>query len=131
MNKSERSVVPQQVSAVTQKRVGQMLAVSLLAVLSFGASAEESDEREALIKTLRQVHANYQSADEDGDGNLTMRQFRVFIDANAEINFARASQVKRMRAYRPAFLAVDLNNDGSLSWQEYVTVLRNAGNAAR
>jgi Ca2+-binding EF-hand superfamily protein len=131
MSKSERSVVPQQVSAVIQKRVGQMLAVSILAVLSFGASAEESDEREALIKTLRQVHANYQSADEDGDGNLTMRQFRVFIDANAEIDFARASQVKRMRAYRPAFLAVDLNNDGSLSWQEYVTVLRNAGNAAR
>ena len=131
MNKSERSVVPQQVSAVIQKRVGQMLAVSILAVLSFGASAEESDEREALIKTLRQVHANYQSADEDGDGNLTMRQFRVFIDANAEIDFARASQVKRMRAYRPAFLAVDLNNDGSLSWQAYVTVLRNAGNAAR
>ena len=108
-----------------------MLAVSIWAVVSVGASAEESDEREALIETLRQVHANYQSADEDGDGNLTMRQFRVFIDANAEIDFARASQVKRMRAYRPAFLAVDLNNDGSLSWQEYVTVLRNAGNAAR
>jgi Ca2+-binding EF-hand superfamily protein len=108
-----------------------MLVGSILAVLSFGASAEESDEREALIKTLRQVHANYQSADEDGDGNLTMRQFRVFIDANAEIDFARARQVKRMRAYRPAFLAVDLNSDGSLSWQEYVTVLRSGGSAAR
>ena len=123
--------MPHQVSAGIQKGVGQLQAVSILAVLSFGASAEESDEREALITTLRQVHANYQSADEDGDGNLTMRQFRVFIDANAEIDFARASQVKRMRAYRPAFLAVDLNNDGSLSWQEYVTVLRSAGNAAR
>jgi hypothetical protein len=36
-----------------------------------------------------------------------------------------------MRAYRPAFLAVDLNSDGSLSWQEYVTVLRSGGSAAR
>ena len=35
-----------------------------------------------------------------------------------------------MRAYRPAFLAVDLNNDGSLSWQEYVTVLRSEADAA-
>ena len=131
MSKSERRVAPQQVSAIIQKRMGQMLVGTMLVVLSLGVSAAESDEREALIKTLRQVHANYQSADEDGDGNLTMRQFRVFIDANAEIDFARASQVKRMRAYRPAFLAVDLNNDGSLSWQEYVTVLRNAGNAAR
>ena len=43
-----------------------------------------------------------------------MLQFRL-TDANAEIDFARARQVKRMRAYRPAFLAVDLNNDGSLS----------------
>lgn len=131
MSKSERRVAPQQVSAIIQKRMGQMLVGSMLVVLSLGVSAAESDEREALIKTLRQVHANYQSADEDGDGNLTMRQFRTFIDANAEIDFARASQVKRMRAYRSAFLAVDLNNDGSLSWQEYVTVLRSAGNAAR
>mgnify|MGYP001242903017 FL=1 len=131
MSRSEQRVAPQQLSAIVQKRMGQMLVGSMLVVLSLGVSAAESDEREALIKTLRQVHANYQSADEDGDGNLTMRQFRVFIDANAEIDFARASQVKRMRAYRPAFLAVDLNNDGSLSWQEYVTVLRNAGNAAR
>ena len=131
MSKSEQRVAPQQVSAIVQKRMGQMLVGSMLVVLSLGVSAAESDEREALIKTLRQVHANYQSADEDGDGNLTMRQFRTFIDANAEIDFARASQVKRMRAYRSAFLAVDLNNDGSLSWQEYVTVLRSAGNAAR
>ena len=131
MSKSERRVAPQQVSAIIQKRMGQMLVGTMLVVLSLGVSAAESDEREALIKTLRQVHANYQSADEDGDGNLTMRQFRTFIDANAEIDFARASQVKRMRAYRSAFLAVDLNNDGSLSWQEYVTVLRSAGNAAR
>ena len=131
MSKSEQRVAPQQVSAIIQKRMGQMLVGSMLVVLSLGVSAAESDEREALIKTLRQVHANYQSADEDGDGNLTMRQFRTFIDANAEIDFAPARQVNRMRAYRPAFLAVDLNNDGSLSWQEYVTVLRSAGNAAR
>ena len=131
MSRSEQRVAPQQLSAIVQKRMGQMLVGSMLVVLSLGVSAAESDEREALIKTLRQVHANYQSADEDGDGNLTMRQFRTFIDANAEIDFARASQVKRMRAYRSAFLAVDLNNDGSLSWQEYVTVLRSAGNAAR
>lgn len=131
MSRLEQRVAPQQLSAIVQKRMGQMLVGSMLVVLSLGVSAAESDEREALIKTLRQVHANYQSADEDGDGNLTMRQFRTFIDANAEIDFARASQVKRMRAYRSAFLAVDLNNDGSLSWQEYVTVLRSAGNAAR
>ena len=131
MRKSEQPTAQQLVSEVIQKRIRQMLVGSILAVLSFGASAEESDEREALIKTLRQVQANYQLADEDGDGNLTMRQFRVFVDANAEIDFARARQVKRMRAYRPAFLAVDLNSDGSLSWQEYVTVLRSGGSAAR
>lgn len=131
MKKLGKNVGLHQRNAVLSKRVGQMLAGSLLAFVSFGASASESDDREALIETLRQVHANYQAADEDGDGNLTMLQFRAFIDANAEIDFARARQVKRMRAYRPAFLAVDLDKDGSLSWQEYVTVLRSGANAAR
>lgn len=131
MKKPEKNVGLHQRNAVLSKRVGQMLAGLLLAFVSFGASASESDDREALIETLRQVHANYQAADEDGDGNLTMLQFRAFIDANAEIDFARARQVKRMRAYRPAFLAVDLDKDGSLSWQEYVTVLRSGANAAR
>ena len=131
MKKPEKNVGLHQRNAVLSKRVGQMLSGSLLAFVSFGASASESDDRKALIETLRQVHANYQAADEDGDGNLTMLQFRAFIDANAEIDFARARQVKRMRAYRPAFLAVDLDKDGSLSWQEYVTVLRSGANAAR
>ena len=96
-------------------------------VMAPGALGAESADREALLQTLRQVHANYQAADEDGDGNLTMLQFRTFIDANAEIDFAMARQVKRFRGYRQAFLRVDLNSDGSLSWQEYVTVLRSAG----
>ena len=92
-----------------------------------GSLGAETADREALLQTLRQVHANYLAADEDGDGNLTMLQFRTFIDANAEIDFAMARQVKRFRGYRQAFLRVDLNSDGSLSWQEYVTVLRSAG----
>ena len=131
MWRSTHGPVQRTISATIQRWAGQMLAGSILALMSFGAIASESDDREALLKTLRQVHANYQAADEDGDGNLTMLQFRVFIDANAEIDFARARQVKRRRAYRPAFLAVDLNSDGSLSWQEYVTVLRSGANAAR
>ena len=64
MKKPEKNVGLHQRNAVLSKRVGQMLAGSLLAFVSFGASASESDDREALMKTLRQVHANYQAADE-------------------------------------------------------------------
>ena len=56
-------------------------------------------EREKFMRTLQQVRKNFKSADEDGDDVITRAQFRVFVDANAEIDFAMSKQIKRMRAY--------------------------------
>ena len=64
---------------------------------------------------------------EDGDDVITRGQFRVFVDANAEIDFAMSKQIKRMRAYQRAFSRVDLDRDGTLSWEEYLSVLRSRG----
>lgn len=66
------------------------------------------------------MRENFKSADEDGDDTITRGQFRVFVDTNAEIDFAMSKQIKRMRAYQMAFSRVDLDGDGTLSWQEYV-----------
>ena len=60
-------------------------------------------EREKFLRTLQQVRKNFESADEDGDDVITRGQFRVFVDANAEIDFAMSKQIKRMRAYQRAF----------------------------
>ena len=48
MKKPEKNGGLHQRNAVLSKRVGQMLAGSLLAFVSFGASASESDDRKAL-----------------------------------------------------------------------------------
>ena len=90
-------------------------------------SAALNAEREKFLRTLQQVRANFESADEDGDDVITRGQFRVFIDANAEIDFAMSKQIKRMRAYQRAFGRVDLDRDGTLSWEEYLSVLRSRG----
>ena len=66
-------------------------------------------EREKFLRTLQQVRENFKSADED---------------ANAETDFAMSKQIKRMRAYQRAFSRVDLDRDGTLSWEEYLSVLR-------
>ena len=90
-------------------------------------SATLNAEREKLLRSLQQVRENFKSADEDGDDVITRGQFRVFVDANAEIDFAMSKQIKRMRAYQRAFSRVDLDRDGTLSWEEYLSVLRSRG----
>ena len=90
-------------------------------------SATPNAEREKFLRTLQQVRENFESADEDGDDVITRGQFRVFVDANAEIDFAMSKQIKRMRAYQRAFSRVDLDRDGTLSWEEYLSVLRSRG----
>ncbi len=90
-------------------------------------SVTPNAEREKFLRTLQQVRENFKSADEDGDDVITRGQFRVFVDANAEIDFAMSKQIKRMRAYQRAFSRVDLDGDGGLSWEEYFDALRSRG----
>ena len=90
-------------------------------------SATLNAEREKFMRMLQQVRKNFESADEDGDDVITQGQFRVFVDANAEIDFAMSKQIKRMRAYQRAFSRVDLDRDDTLSWEEYLSVLRSRG----
>ena len=90
-------------------------------------SATLNAEREKFMRMLQQVRKNFESADEDGDDVITQGQFRVFVDANAEIDFAMSKQIKRMRAYQRAFSRGDLDRDGTLSWEEYLSVLRSRG----
>ena len=74
-------------------------------------SATLNAEREKFLRTLQQVRQNFESADED---EITRGQFRVFADANAEIDFAMSKQIRNMRAYQRAF-NVDFDADGTVS----------------
>ena len=117
-------------------RITKLLTVLLVASLCWAndqsskavaESATTNAEREKFMRTLQQVRKNFKSADKDGDDVITRAQFRVFVDANAEIDFAMSKQIKRMRAYQRAFGRVDLDRDGTLSWEEYLSVLRSRG----
>ena len=77
-------------------------------------SASPNAERQKFLRTLQHVRENFKAADEDGDERITLGQFIVFVDANAEINFARSKQIKRLRAYQRAF-NVDFDADGTVS----------------
>lgn len=69
---------------------------------------------------LKPAHQNFLTADADKSGGLDAKEFITFIDANAKINFGRAKEIQKRKAYDRAFSKVDKNKDKSLTWAEFV-----------
>ncbi|WP_020558547.1 hypothetical protein [Thiofilum flexile] len=61
---------------------------------------------------------NFQQADVNGDKALNQKEFRTFIDLNAEDNIGRANMVKSRKLYSMAFGRLDKNKDGKLTANE-------------
>ncbi len=61
---------------------------------------------------------NFRQADADGDTRLDKREFRAFINANADDDLGRASTVRRFGAYDRAFARADANQDGYVTGRE-------------
>jgi Ca2+-binding EF-hand superfamily protein len=68
---------------------------------------------------LKPAHKNFLAADADKSGGLDLKEFKVFIDANAAINFGRAKEIKKRNAYDRVFSKVDKDNSGSMTWGEF------------
>ncbi len=68
---------------------------------------------------LKPAHKNFLAADADKSGGLNAQEFKVFIDANAAINFGRAKEIKKRNAYDSVFSKVDKDKDGSITWAEF------------
>ncbi|NNC73717.1 MAG: hypothetical protein HKN78_12695 [Sphingomonadaceae bacterium] len=82
------------------------LAGAAMAILvSSGAMAQTNAAREA-------ARANFGQADVNGDGKLSRREFRMFVNANAEDGLGQAGMVRRFSAYDRAFARVDQNGSG-------------------
>jgi hypothetical protein len=85
------------------------------AALFAGSAIAQSDaEREA-------ARANFRQADANGDHRLNRREFRAFINANAEDGLGRAAMVRRFGAYDRAFARVDRNGNGIVTPAELST----------
>jgi hypothetical protein len=68
---------------------------------------------------IAKAQANFKAANPNGD-TLTPAQFKTFIDLNAAQGIGRAAQIKSHNAYDRAFAKVDANQDGTVSWDEYL-----------
>ncbi|MEP0391694.1 EF-hand domain-containing protein, partial [Erythrobacter sp.] len=61
---------------------------------------------------------NFQQADKNDDRKLNPREFKAFINANAEDDIGRASMVRRFGAYDRAFARLDADKDGEITRAE-------------
>lgn len=84
---------------------------AFLPVISSSAGVEEK---------LKPAHENFLKADADKSGGLNAEEFVNFIDANAAINFGRAKEIQKRKAYDRVYSKVDKNRDQSLTWAEFV-----------
>ena len=73
-----------------------------------------------------QVAENFRQADANGDGALTLSEFRTLIDLNAEDGIGRAGMVKRFGRYGQAFGHIDANGDGLVTQEEMRAVAAEA-----
>ena len=87
-----------------------LLPVLAVALMASGAAAQDEKQSAAA--------ENFQQADANEDGKLDKKEFRTFIDLNAEDNLGRASMVKSYGMYDRAFARVDANKDGFVARDE-------------
>ncbi|MEM9999739.1 MAG: hypothetical protein AAF940_02560 [Pseudomonadota bacterium] len=67
---------------------------------------------------------NYQQADANGDGNLTVDEFTAFINLNADDGVGRAGMIRDRNMHGFAFRRIDANSDGLVSAEEMSAMAR-------
>ncbi|MEM6421664.1 MAG: hypothetical protein AAF698_03670 [Pseudomonadota bacterium] len=87
---------------------------ALIAVLVFGATSGAH----AGDANREQAVANFMQADANADGALTLSEFTILVDLNAEHGIGRASMIKRFGRYGMAFGRLDGNADGLVTPEE-------------
>ncbi len=70
-------------------------------------------------ESLQPAHKNFLAADADKSGGLDAKEFKVFIDANAEINFGKAKEIQKRNAYDRVFKKADKDKNGFITWAEF------------
>lgn len=86
------------------RKIAVMAAAAAIAA-PHAAIAQSNAERDA-------ARVNFRQADANNDRVLSRREFRAFINANADDGIGRAPMVRRLGAYDTAFERVDRNGNG-------------------
>jgi Ca2+-binding EF-hand superfamily protein len=82
-----------------------------LVVLTLPAAANDNPKR-------AQAQTNFQAADVDKNGQLSLTEFTTFINLNADHNVGQASSIRRFGMYTKAFKRADANGDGIVTKEE-------------
>ncbi len=72
------------------------------------------------------VARNFQEADVDADGVLTLSEFTTLIDLNARDGIGRSAVVQRFGQYGMAFMRVDVDMDGRVTPEEMAAIAARA-----
>ena len=89
----------------------------LAALFVFGAGSIHAQDSEREMAA-----ANFQQADADADGALTLEEFTTLINLNAEDDLGRAGMIKRAGLYETAFGRLDADGDGRVTVQEIISL---------
>lgn len=93
------------------------IVAGLIALSTIGAA-----HAQLAPEALKQAQQNFKSANASGSGALVAAEFKAFIDLNAASGIGRAAKIKANNAYDRAFGKVDTNQDGKITWDEYLAV---------
>jgi Ca2+-binding EF-hand superfamily protein len=105
MRAISKSITPWVVTAVT------------LVALILPTSANADPQR-------AQAQAHFKAADADRNGQLSVAEFKTFIDLNADHKLGRAASIRRFGVYTQAFQKADANGDGVVSKEEIAAQAR-------
>ena len=90
--------------------------VTLVALVVTPAHAQLTEDQ------LITAKENFTAADQDATPGLSSSEFETFVRANAESNIGMSRRIRRFNAFDRAFQRVDGNDDGLVTWEEFVTV---------
>jgi len=95
-----------------KKRAITLAAVGLLPLLAAGpALSSEIDNAQRVVNFLR--------ADVNKDRQLSLNEFKTFIDLNANYKIGQAQMIRRLGLYDKIFARLDKNGNGQVTAEEF------------
>ena len=88
--------------------------VSSIAIILSGASFAVAD----LPKMNPDSLEHFPMADQNSDGKLSLEEFKIFVNLEAEDDIGKSRNLKRFKMYKTGYSQMDGNKDGALTLEE-------------
>ena len=88
--------------------------VSSIAIILSGASFAAAD----LTKMNPDSMEHFPMADQNSDEKLSLEEFKIFVNLEAEDDIGKSRNLKRFKMYKTGYSQMDGNKDGALTLEE-------------